>query len=214
MYSLDMAHLILLPHTTSQWNQLGKWTGLTDIGLVEEGIEEARRAAEALKAVEIHSAYVSKLLRAQQTLDEMCKVLNIQLKTFTSAALNERDYGIYTGKNKWQIKDQIGDAEFMRLRRGWDVPIPQGESLKEVHARVVPYYLESILPEIIRGKNALVVSHGNTLRALAKHLEQISDEKVAEVEIGTGEAHVYSFDNRGRIQDKQVLAANENKAQV
>jgi len=209
-----MAYFILVRHGKSEWNQLGKWTGLTDIGLVEEGIEEARRAAEALRTIEIHSAHVSKLLRAQQTLDEMCNVLNIKLKTSTSAALNERDYGIYTGKNKWQVKDQIGEEEFMRLRRGWDVPIPQGESLKEVHARVVPYYREIILPELMHGKTSLVVSHGNTLRALAKHLEQISDERVAELEIGTGEAHVYSVDKTGRILDKRILAANDNKGKV
>ena len=209
-----MAYFILVRHGKSEWNQLGKWTGLTDIGLVEEGIEEARRAAEALRTIEIHSAHVSKLLRAQQTLDEMCNVLNIKLKTSTSAALNERDYGIYTGKNKWQVKDQIGEEEFMRLRRGWDVPIPQGESLKEVHARVVPYYREIILPELMHGKTSLVVSHGNKLRALAKHLEQISDERVAELEIGTGEAHVYSVDKTGRILDKRILAANDNKGKV
>src|ERR1700690_3642621 len=171
-----MAYLILVRHGKSQWNLLGKWTGFTDVDLVQEGIEEARRAAEAIKDIRIDCAFTSDLKRAKQTFVEICNALHSpEIKQVEDPALRERDYGAYTGKNKWEVKEEIGEEAFQRIRRGWDVPIPGGETLKDVYDRVVPYYTSRILPELLSGKNLLVVAHGNSLRALVKYLEHIPD---------------------------------------
>jgi 2,3-bisphosphoglycerate-dependent phosphoglycerate mutase len=204
-----MAYLVLVRHGKSEWNKLGKWTGRTDVGLVQEGIEEARRAAGAIRDIPIDCAFISSLRRTKETFAEICGVLGAQdVEATVSPSLNERDYGAYTGKNKWDVKEEIGEESFQKLRRGWDVPIPEGESLKDVSARVVPYYREHILPEIAAGKNVLVVAHGNSLRALVKYLEDIPDDKIADIEIGTGEVHCYEMDAEGNIVSKTVRATN------
>jgi len=210
-----MAYLILVRHGKSEWNKLGKWTGWTDVGLADEGREEARRAAEAIKDIHIDHVHVSTLKRAHETFKEMCGVLNAQhLEPKANAALDERSYGIYTGKNKWQVKEEIGEEEFKKIRRGWDHPIPEGETMKDVHDRAVPYYTEHILPELRRGENVLVVGHGNTFRALVKYLESMSDEGVSDLEFGTGEVYMYDVDKTGTIIGKTIRAANPNKLQV
>lgn len=207
-----MAYLALIRHGKSEWNKLGQWTGLTDVGLVEEGVEEARRAGEALRDVHFDRAYVSALKRAQQTLAAILETQGQKdLPTTVSAAINERDYGDYTAKNKWQVKEQIGEEAFQALRRGWDVPVPNGESLKDVYARVAPYYESEILPHVERGENVLVVAHGNSLRALVKYLEKIPDDKVAELEIPTGEVNLFQIDPSGAIENKEIRAANPNR---
>ena len=208
-----MAKLILVRHGKSEWNKTGQWTGWTDIGLTDEGVAEAHRAADALKDITIHVAHVSELKRAKQTLSEIEKSLQKNFQTKSSKALNERHYGVYTGKNKWEVKKEIGDEKFHDLRRGWDVKIPEGESLKDVYNRVIPYFEKHIKPEIDSGKNVLVVAHGNSLRALVKHLEKISDTAICDVELGTGEAHCYTFAD-GTLTGKEVRAVNENKKTV
>jgi 2,3-bisphosphoglycerate-dependent phosphoglycerate mutase len=184
-------YLFLIRHGKSEWNKLGLWTGWTDVSLTEDGIEEAHRAGTALKAYDLDEAYVSDLVRTHQTLDAVLETFGKKLPTTQHAALNERHYGIYTGKNKWQIKEEIGDEKFENIRRGWDVDIPEGETLKVVHDRVVLYYQEEILPKLRAGKNILIVSHGNTLRALIKHIESIPENEVATLEVGTGEIIAY-----------------------
>ena len=197
-----MAHLILIRHGKSTWNATGQWTGWTDVELNEDGVAEAKRAGEALKDIEIHKAHVSDLKRAQQTLDHIKAVLGKDIETKTDAALRERSYGIYTGKNKWQVKEEVGEEEFRNIRRSWDHPIPEGESLKDVYARVVPYYEKHILPDLKAGKNVLVSAHGNSLRALIKKLDNISDAAICDLEVGTGEIHCYAFDKEGNITGK------------
>ncbi len=200
-----MANLILVRHGKSEWNERGLWTGWTDIGLSEKGKEEARKAGEKLKGFSIDIAYTSVLLRAKQTLDEIKKVLNLQnIPIFESQALNERNYGVYTGKNKWEIQKKVGEKNFKSLRRGWDFPIENGESLKDVYNRVIPYYEKEILPKLKEGKNVLISAHGNSLRALVKHLENISDEEISNLEILTGEAYIYNLDSQGKITSKQI----------
>lgn len=204
-----MATLVLVRHGKSEWNALSLWTGHTDVLLTDEGRAEARNAASALKEIPLDSAYVSDLKRAQQTLDEIKHALGRDdLAGKVDPALKERHYGIYTGKNKWQIAEEVGDEEFKRIRRGWDTPIPGGETLEDVYARVVPYYEQHIKPELQAGKNVLVVSHGNTLRALVKHLEQLSEQQVGDLEIGTGEAHCYEIDPDGVVIGKEVRSRN------
>lgn len=187
-----MANLILIRHGESIWNQKGLWTGLTDIGLSDKGKEEARIAGEKLKNFTIDLAYTSALLRAKQTLSEIKNVLGLQnIPTIENQALNERNYGIYTGKNKWEIQKEIGEQKFQNIRRGWNSPIPKGETLKDVYNRVVPYYQKEILPKLKEGKNILIAAHGNSLRALIKYLKNISDEDISNLELKTGE--VYTF---------------------
>lgn len=201
-----MSYLVLVRHGESEWNAKGLWTGLTDIGLSEKGREESRQAVQALKEINFQIAFTSVLKRAKETLDEIkTQLVNKDFPIIENAALNERDYGDYTGKNKWQVKEQLGEEEFLKLRRSWDYPVPNGESLKDVYARAVPYYKEYILPELQKGKNVLVSAHGNSLRALVKFLDNIPDEEIANLEIATGEIYIYQMDKKGKIASKQTL---------
>ena len=119
-------------------------------------------------------------------------------------ALDERSYGIYTGKNKWEMEKILGEEEFRKLRRSWDYPLPNGESLKMVSERAVPFFVEKILPRVNEGKNILVVAHGNSLRTIIKYIENISDEKVSEVEMPFGAIVIYDVDDRGHLLHKEV----------
>lgn len=210
-----MAYLVLVRHGTSEWNKLGKWTGLTDVDLAPEGIEDARRMGEAIRDIPIAKVHVSKLKRAHQTFDEIRQLLGLHdVKPDTHAALNERDYGVHTGKDKWQVRDELGEKAFHDIRRGWDALVLNGENLKDVHGRVVPYFEEKIRPQLLSGHNVLVVAHGNSLRALVKHLDRISDEKIADLEIGFGEVYCYEFDTAGNIVGKEIRAANPNAGKI
>lgn len=203
-----MAYLILVRHGQSEWNALGKWTGQVDIPLTEKGRQEAQKAAGHLRDLALHKAYTSQLSRAKQTLEEIKHTLEYaKLVTESHVALNERDYGDYTGKNKWEVAKQIGEEEFIKLRRSWDYPIPNGESLKDVHARVLPYYERRIEADLKDGRNVIIAAHGNSLRALMKHLEDVADNKVHEIEIGTGELLVYEISGSGKVISKQIRAS-------
>jgi len=200
-----MAYLVLVRHGQSEWNALGLWTGQEDIGLTEDGRAEARKAAEHLRDITLHKAHTSSLSRAQQTLEEIKAALeHTDLETVQHKALDERHYGDYQAKNKWEIKEQLGEEEFTKLRRNWDHPVPNGETLKDVHGRVLPYFEEHILQDLKDGKNIIVAAHGNSLRALMKHLEEVSDDKVHEVEIGTGEVVVYEINQDGKVLNKEI----------
>ncbi|OGG79806.1 hypothetical protein A3A39_00875 [Candidatus Kaiserbacteria bacterium RIFCSPLOWO2_01_FULL_54_13] len=210
-----MAYLILVRHGKSEWNKLGKWTGWTDIGLVEEGLEEAKRAGEAIKDFRIDIVHVSDLKRTHETWREIQNVIGrSDLKAKAHPALKERSYGIHTGKNKWDVKKEVGEEEFQKIRRGWHYPIPEGETMKDVHDRAVPYYEKHILPELKAGKNVLIVGHGNTLRAMVKYFEGLSEEGVSDLEFGLGEVYVYDVDEKGKIVGKEIRAANPEKGKV
>ena len=200
-----MANLILVRHGESEWNKLGVWTGLTNIPLSEKGVEEAKLAGEKLKNFPIDLCYISSLKRARQTLIEIKKIIARDFPGFENKALDERDYGIYTGQNKWEIQKEIGVEQFKKIRRGWNTGIPKGETLEDVYNRVVPYYKTQIVPDLKAGKNVLVVAHGNSLRALVKYLENISDEDVEKLEIATGEIYLYNIDGNGNIVSKKIL---------
>ena len=200
-----MAYLVLVRHGQSEWNALGLWTGQRDVELTDQGREEARRAVEHLKDIPLHKAHTSKLTRAKQTLEEIKQALeHAELETVEHEALNERDYGDYTAKNKWEIAEQLGEEEFTKLRRNWDHPVPGGETLKDVHTRVLPYYEHEILKDLKEGKNVIVAAHGNSLRALMKHLENHPEDKVHELEIGTGEVLVYEISEDGTVLGKEI----------
>lgn len=207
-----MAYLVLVRHGQSEWNLLGQWTGLVDVELTGEGREEARKAASVLKDINLHRAYTSKLKRAKNTLDEIVTELQHNaLERTEHAELNERDYGDLTGKNKWQVKEEYGEEKFMQWRRSWDHPVPGGETLKDVAHRTVPFYEEHIVKDLQGGKNVIVAAHGNSLRSLMKHLEEISDHDVHSVEINTGEVLVYEIDDNGKMLKKEIRMANEKK---
>lgn len=190
-----MAYLVLVRHGQSAWNELGQWTGLTDVELTPKGREEARAAAKTLEGITFGAAHTSNLKRAQDTLTEILEQLGqTEVEAKKSAALNERDYGALTGKNKWQVRDEHGEEKFMKWRRSWDYPVPDGETLKDVYDRSVPYYEAHILSDLQAGKNVIVAAHGNTLRALVKHIEEIAEEDIPGLEIGTGEVYVYEID--------------------
>lgn len=209
-----MAQLILVRHGKSEWNDLGLWTGWNDIGLNDKGFAEARQAGEALKDMNIDMAFTSDLKRAQQTLSEIEEITGHTLPTTIAPEIKERNYGDLAGKNKWEMKEKYGEEQFMRWRRGWDEPIPNGESLKDVYNRTVPYYEKNILPELLKGKNVLITAHGNSLRALVKYLEGISDTDIPKLEIGTGEVYVYTLDDQGKVTNKEIKSVNADKLNV
>ncbi len=193
-----MAYLVLVRHGESTWNKVNAWTGLTDISLDEKGRGIAKKDGELLKDIHFDLAFTSALRRAEQSLDEIKNVIG-EIPTTEDPALNERDYGDLTGKNKLEMEKMYGEEQYLKWRRSWDYPVPNGESLKDVYGRVVPYYREKILPEIKSGKNVLVVAHGNSLRALMKYLENISDSDIPNLELETGEIIVYEMDEEGKI---------------
>lgn len=207
-----MAYLVLVRHGQSEWNLLGQWTGLTDVHLTDEGRVEAQRAARTLEDIDLHRAYSSELTRAKHTLDEIVNHLDkTDVDRSEHAELNERDYGELTGKNKWQVRDEYGEEKFQAWRRSWDHPVPGGETLKDVSERVLPFYEQHILEDLKSGKNVIVAAHGNSLRALIKHLDEVADDQSHEVEIMTGEVLVYEIDDNGKLLKKEIRVTNEKK---
>jgi 2,3-bisphosphoglycerate-dependent phosphoglycerate mutase len=197
--------LFVTRHGESEWNAKGVWTGTTDIHLSEKGRGEAVQLGQTIKDAHINYAYTSLQVRSIETLAGMLTAggqPNVPHEK--TAAISERDYGIYTGKNKWQIKEEIGDDLFELIRRGWDTPIQGGETLKQVYERVVPFYLEKVLPRLRNGENVLLVAHGNSIRSLMKYIESVSDDLVSSVEMIFGETLVYTVDDSGRKISKEV----------
>ncbi len=190
-----MGILVISRHGESEWNLLGKWTGWTDVGLTEKGYADTVRLGDLIRDVKFDEAYTSALKRTHQTLDALLEGQGTkELPTTQATELNERDYGDLTGKNKWEVKSEIGEEAFNGIRRGWDYPVPGGETLKMVYERVIPYFKREILPKLQAGENILLVAHGNSIRALMKELDQISDENMANVEMPFGQVLVYKFD--------------------
>ncbi len=197
--------LVISRHTESEWNLLGKWTGLTDVSLTEKGHKEARMVGELLKEIKFDVAYVSEQKRTHQTLEGILAGANYpDVMKQVRGAVNERDYGELTGKNKWEVQTEIGDEAFKGIRRGWDYPVPGGETLKDVHARVVPFFETELLPRLQAGENVLLVAHGNSIRALIKHLEDIHEDEIANVEMGFGQILLYHVDPEGKVIKKEI----------
>lgn len=200
-----MVYLVLIRHGESLWNAKGLWTGLTDISLSKKGRVESRLAGEKIKDIPVNIVFTSALTRAKETWEEIKKTQGrLFPHVIKDKALNERDYGIYTGKNKWQIQESLGKEQFQKLRRSWDFAITNGESLKDVYSRVIPYFQKEILPKLQAGKNILISAHGNSLRALVKYLENISDNQISQLEIPTGQVYVYKIDESGKITSKEI----------
>jgi 2,3-bisphosphoglycerate-dependent phosphoglycerate mutase len=206
-----MSKLIIARHHESEWNKLGQWTGIRDRHLTEYGFKKSAEMGLLLKDIHIDAAFASMQVRSIETLSCMLETLELfHVPTEHSSALNERDYGDYTGKNKWDVAKEIGEDQWNKIRREWDCPVPNGETLKTVYERVVPYFKEHILPLLNEGNNVLMVSHGNAIRALVKYIESVPDEGVADIEMLFGSILVYELEESGHMNKKEVLQVNSS----
>ena len=191
-----MAQLVIFRHGQSVWNLANKFTGWVDVALSEKGIEEAKAAGEKLKGIHFDAGYSSDLKRAQDTLTialEVCKQSNIPI-TYNKA-LNERMYGDLQGLDKGETAAKFGENQVKIWRRSYDIAPPNGESLKDTAARVIPYFEKEIAPKLVANKNIVIVAHGNSLRALIMHLEKMTPEQILEFEIGTAQPRMYELNN-------------------
>ena len=227
-----MSKLILTRHGQSVWNAENRFTGWVDVDLSEKGIFEAQKSGQLIKNLKINIdvSYTSFLKRAIKTLTTILQENNLELKFNTSWELNERHYGSLTGLNKEETKNKIGEKQFKRYRRSWDIApppmdedseyqtlfsplnssIPIGmtpftESLKDTYERVVPFYENEIKKNLAANKNVLLSAHGNSLRALCKYLLNISDLKINELEIPTGNPLIIDFDGQMEIKKYYYL---------
>ncbi len=221
-----MVTLILIRHGQSIWNLENRFTGWVDVPLSKQGIKEAKDAAKALKNVSIDIAFTSTLTRAQQTLFTILNTNNVpymitshskkNYKHFTKRdednsyidvieheALNERYYGDLQGLNKEETAQKFGDKKVHTWRRSFSTQPPNGESLKDTIERVMPYYEKKIVPQLKKGKNVIIAAHGNSLRALIKHLEKISQKEIPNLELKTGVPIIYELDDTLKIIEKK-----------
>jgi 2,3-bisphosphoglycerate-dependent phosphoglycerate mutase len=229
--------LVLLRHGQSQWNLENRFTGWWDVDLSDQGEKEARSAgtliAEAGLGVDV--AHTSVLTRAIRTLDLALEEMGrLWVPVRRHWRLNERHYGALTGLDKAETKARYGDAQFLAWRRGYDTPpppmppdhpldvrrdpryaglapdiLPATECLADVVVRMLPYWYDAIAPEVLAGRTELVAAHGNSLRALIKHLDGITDADIAELEIPTGVPIVYELDSRLGVSGRRELGDPE-----
>ena len=203
-------NLVLVRHGQSDWNLKNLFTGWKDPDLTPKGQQEAMEAGQRLKAegFDFDIAFTSILSRAQKTLVLMLEELGqADLETVSDVALNERDYGDLSGLNKDDARAKWGEEQVHTWRRSYDTPPPGGESLKDTGARVWPYYIHRILPEVLREKDVLVAAHGNSLRALVMALEGMTGDEIVGREIGTGVPIIYRLNADSTVAEKKVLDA-------
>jgi 2,3-bisphosphoglycerate-dependent phosphoglycerate mutase len=236
-----MGTLVLVRHGESEWNSKGLFTGWVDVGLAEKGRQEASAAGRMLVDAGLlpDVVHTSVLTRAISTANGLLEAAGLSwLPVSRTWRLNERHYGALQGKDKAQTREEFGDEQFMTWRRSYDVPpppiadddplsqagdpryatlppelMPRTECLKDVLGRMLPYWYDAIVPDLAAGRSVLVVAHGNSLRALVKHLDGISDEEIAELNIPTGIPLLYELDAEfkptaagGRYLDPEAAA--------
>ena len=237
-----MGTLVLLRHGESDWNSKGLFTGWVDVGLAAKGVQEAAAAGRMLTDAGLRPdvVYTSVLTRAISTANGALEAAGLSwLPVHRTWRLNERQYGALQGKDKAATRAEFGDEQFMLWRRSYDVPpppiadddplsqagdpryamlppelMPRTECLKDVVARMLPYWYDAIVPDLAAGLTVFVVAHGNSLRALVKHLDGISDEAIAGLNIPTGIPLLYELDASfrpvtpgGRYLDPDAAAA-------
>ena len=218
-----MYRVVLLRHGESVWNQENRFTGWTDVGLSEKGVEEAKAAAELLRreGYDFDLAFTSVLKRAIKTLWIVLEDMDrMWIPTQNSWRLNERHYGALQGLNKAETAAKFGDAQVKIWRRAYDTPppplengdprlevkdpryaeiepiaFPRTECLKDTVARFLPYWHAAIAPAVRSGKRIIIAAHGNSLRALVKYLDNVSDADIVELNIPTGQPLVYELDS-------------------
>ncbi len=190
-----MAQLVIFRHGQSTWNLENKFTGWVDVELSAKGIEEAKAAGLKLNGYTFDYAYASALKRAQNTLSLALEAAkHPPLDAAYDQALNERMYGDLQGLNKEETAVKYGPEQVKIWRRSFDVPPPNGESLKDTADRVIPYFEAEIIPKLKAGKNVVIAAHGNSLRALIMYLEKMTPAQILEFEIGTGQPRLYELD--------------------
>ena len=231
-----MSKLIAIRHGQSTWNAENRFTGWVDVGLSDQGVEEAKISGELIKNLNLNFDvyFTSYLKRAINTLEIIMKVIKKKNKFIKAWQLNERHYGSLTGLKKAETKKKIGDEKFNTYRRSWNIPppnldknskysshqdklykdlknIPSTESLKDTYERVVPYFEKNMLNQIKQRKNIILSAHGNTIRALGKRIFNISDENINLLEIPTGNPLVIEFDDFGNFKDAKYLDESRQK---
>ena len=234
-----MSKLLLVRHGQSIWNSENRFTGWVDVQLSKQGENEALKSGILIKKLNINLDffYTSYLKRATNTLEIILKEMGLEKQAYIKAwELNERHYGSLTGLNKEEVKKKLGDKLFKKYRRSWDVApppqdqnsenkklysplnknidqilVPSTESLKDTFNRVVPYFDKQIKPHLINNKNIIIAAHGNSLRALCKKLFNISDQKINELEIPTGNPLIIEFDQKLKIKDISYLDKTREK---
>jgi 2,3-bisphosphoglycerate-dependent phosphoglycerate mutase len=202
--------LVLVRHGQSEWNLKNLFTGWRDVDLSEKGIAEAREAGRKLKTQGIifDVAFTSALVRAQRTLDLMLAEMGqTNIPVFKDQALNERDYGELVGLNKDDARKKWGAEQVHIWRRSYDIQPPGGESLKDTVARALPYFIQEILPRVLRGERVLVSAHGNSLRALVMVLERLTPEQIIKRELATGMPLIYRLNSDSTLASKPDPAA-------
>lgn len=224
---VKMIKIVFVRHGLSEWNKLNQFTGWSDVDLAHEGVEEAKEAGRKIKesGVEFDIAYTSVLIRAIKTNNYILEYSSqLWLPTVKSWRLNERHYGGLQGLNKEETVQKYGHNQVQLWRRSYNVlpplgktntdrryahldwrDIPQAESLKTTLERVLPIWQDEIAPDLLNGKTVLVVAHGNSLRALVKHIENISDTDIVNLEIPTGVPLVYELNNDLSVKNKYYL---------
>jgi 2,3-bisphosphoglycerate-dependent phosphoglycerate mutase len=202
--------LVLVRHGQSEWNLKNLFTGWKDVDLTEAGVAEARAAGRKLKAqgLGFDVAYTSALKRAQRTLDLILEEMGqTGIPIVRDQALNERDYGDLVGLNKDDARKKWGEEQVLIWRRSYDVPPPGGESLKDTVARALPYFVQEILPRVLRGDRVLISAHGNSLRALIMVLERLTPAEILKRELATGVPIVYRLNADSTVESQLDLAA-------
>ena len=201
-----MPRLILVRHGESVWNLENKFTGWVDVELSEKGVSEAHKAGKALMDMDFDYLFTSVLKLAINTANIILEEKGIKdIPTERDQALNERHYGDLQGLNKDDIGRQYGLEQLKIWRRSFDIAPPNGESLKMTLERTLPYYIDKIEPKLKEGKNVLIAAHGNSLRSLVMHLENMTKEQVLELNIPTGIPYVYELDDNLNIISKNYL---------
>ena len=201
-------NLILVRHGQSEWNEQNLFTGWKDPGLTNLGIKEAKNAGSLIsdKGIQFDEMFTSMLIRAQDTGAIILDSINQQNIPITkNQALNERNYGSLAGLNKDDARKKWGEEQVHIWRRSFDIPPPEGESLKDTAERVLPYFHKYIMPKVIKGLSILVAAHGNSLRALIMELDLISSEDIVKLEIPTGAPIQYEFNQNGEVINKTKL---------
>ena len=202
-----MSKLIILRHGESEWNKLNLFTGWEDVSLTDQGKIEAKLAAFAIQnlKVDVNHAYTSTLKRASKTLEIVLNVLKKDISIISDQALNERNYGSLTGMNKDEARNKWGDEQVKLWRRSYDIAPENGESLKDTCNRTIPYFKENILPKLHDGENVIITAHGNSLRSIIMHVEDLSEEAIVNVEITTGIPIVYEYENKKIIKKTELF---------
>tara|TARA_B100001029_G_scaffold165784_1_gene157684 strand:+ start:326 stop:1039 length:714 start_codon:yes stop_codon:yes gene_type:complete len=225
-----MGKLIAIRHGQSTWNAENRFTGWVDVDLSEKGILEAKKSGKLLQDLKIDFdiCFTSYLKRAINTLEIILGILGKSPEYTKAWELNERHYGALTGLNKAETKKKLGEDQFRKYRRSWNIPppnlkkdseysshndplykslknIPNAESLKDTYDRVIPYFEKNIEKHLIENKNIILSAHGNTIRALGKKIFNISNESINLLEIPTGNPLVIDFDKSGKILSSKYL---------